>query len=399
MKMKMFLPKGTTLLITSLAIAASAAVGRVAADDVDPSSTGELLPKYVPYDTKGITTLLVSYSDEKGHDNVVSHTKKMKGQGKSVSEKKNFKLKTKHKVKKAKSSSNDGSKKGAKAGKTKDVKDRKLNLFDAEKEDKYISGFSVIEVESDDVAAEIAALSALPGVTTVEEDSMMHILSTDYDKKKKLRGEKGGVAEHVREIQDSIKTTADEIGDVSSSHHGERRLAEETPYGIDMVNAEYVWNKGAPQSTIKICVVDTGYDLGHEDLPTASDGVEGWGPGGAFGLWDEDGNGHGTHCAGTIGAIGNNGIGVTSVNPDPDRFTFFIGKGLSNSGSGSAQSVMDSVRKCVENGAKVISMSLGCDDCYTDVENALYEDTYDAGGELRSTVSAYCNAQPPLTHT
>lgn len=395
----MFLPKGTTLLITSLAFAASEAVGKVASVDVDPSSTGEFLPKHVPYDNGGTTTLLVSYSDEKGHDNVVSHTKKMKGQGKSVSEKKNFKLKTKHKVKKKdKSSSSPNDKKGAKSEKIKDDKDRKLNLFHAEKDnDAYISGFSVIEVESDDVAAEIAALSALPGVATVEEDAMMHILSTDYDKKKKkLRGQ-GGVAEHVREIQDSIKTTADEIGDVSS--HGERRLAEETPYGIGMVNAEYVWDKGIPPSTIKICVVDTGYDLGHEDLPT--DGVAGWNdPSGQFDLWDEDGNGHGTHCAGTIGAIGNNDIGVTSVNPYPDRFTFFIGKGLSNSGSGSNANVLNAVEKCVENGAKVISMSLGCDgtNCYSNAANAVYEQAYDSGGELRSTVSAYCNAQPS-SHT
>lgn len=377
----MFLSKGT-FIVTTLALAA-AAVGKVSAVDVDPSPTEkELLPKYVPYDNGGITTLLVSYSDDAGHDNVVSHTKKMKGEGKSVSEKKNFKLKQKHKVKK-KSSSNDGSKdkKGAKSAKIEDVKDRKLNLFEAEKnDDAYISGFSVIEVKSDDIKAEIAALSALPGVTTVEEGATMHILSTDYQKK--LRGE-GGVADHVREIQDSIKATADEIGDYSNSnHHNERRLAEETPYGITMVNAEYVWNKGVPPSTVKICVVDTGYDLGHEDLPTQADGVAGWNdPSGSFGLWNNDGNGHGTHCAGTIGAIGNNNIGVTSVNPDPSRFDFFIGKGLSDGGSGTNANVMNAVSSCVENGAKVISMSLGCDGCYSDAEKLFYEEVYDQGGE------------------
>ena len=50
----------------------------------------------------------------------------------------------------------------------------------------------------------------------------------------------------------------------------------------------------------------------------------------------------GTHCAGTIGAIGGNGEGVDSVNPDPDpsKFGFFIGKGLTDSGSGSNSGVL-----------------------------------------------------------
>ena len=83
----------------------------------------------------------------------------------------------------------------------------------------------------------------------------------------------------------------------------------------------------------QICVLDSGYDLGHEDLPNASHGVDGYSPYQkhyADQLWDVDGNGHGTHVAGTIGAIGGNGIGVTSVNPDPNKFTFFIGKAFTN---------------------------------------------------------------------
>merc|ERR1711902_5387 len=42
-----------------------------------------------------------------------------------------------------------------------------------------------------------------------------------------------------------------------------------------------------------------------------------------------------------------------------DKFSFFIGKGLSDSGSGSTSSVMAAVQACVDNGSNVISMSLG----------------------------------------
>eukprot|EP00986_Skeletonema_menzelii_P016212 scaffold13954_cov62-Skeletonema_menzelii.AAC.3 len=110
----MFLSNGMfTTLALALALAALA-VGKVSAINVvDTSPTEaeeEFLPNYFPYDNHGITTLLVSYSNDAGHANVVSHTKKMKGEGKWISEKKNFKLKKKHKVKKQKSSSNDGNK-------------------------------------------------------------------------------------------------------------------------------------------------------------------------------------------------------------------------------------------------------------------------------------------------
>ncbi len=404
----MFLSKGT-LIITLLSFPASAAIGRVSAIKVDQASKDELLQKqkYVPYKNRNSNSdsdiktlrhrhhhdhhslLLVSYRDDAGYGNVVSHAKKMEGQGKSVNVKKNFKFKTKHKVEVEKEK-----------GKGKDVN----NLIEDEEDVAFISGFSVVKAESDDIDAEIAALSALDGVTAVEEDTMVHILSTEYQQKLRGRGYGygyGGLAEHVREIQDSIKTTADEIGD---DHGRSLAEAEETPYGITMVNAAYVWNKEPPppppsSPKMKICVVDTGYDLGHEDLPNSQDhGVAGWhDDDGSFGLWDSDGHGHGTHCAGTIGAVGNNNKGVTSLNPDPDKFDFFIGKGLSDSGSGSNANVMNAVQACVNNGAKVISMSLG-GSVYSSTTNAFYEEMYDSGGELRSTASAYCNVQPS-SHT
>merc|ERR1712048_835238 len=53
--------------------------------------------------------------------------------------------------------------------------------------------------------------------------------------------------------------------------------------------------------------------------------------------------------------------GVVGVIPNSisDNFSFFIGKGLSDSGSGSTTGVMSAVQACVDNGSNVISMSLG----------------------------------------
>ncbi|KAL7543030.1 hypothetical protein ACHAXR_012487, partial [Thalassiosira sp. AJA248-18] len=118
------------------------------------------------------------------------------------------------------------------------------------------------------------------------------------------------------------------------------------------------------------------YDLGHVDLPTVN--VTGWDTGNANnGVWDVDGHSHGTHCAGSVGALGNNNEGVIGVNPDPTRFSFHIAKGLSDSGSGAGSDVLNAVASCVDEGAKVISMSLGCDGCFSQSTELFYQDVYD----------------------
>lgn len=106
----------------------------------------------------------------------------------------------------------------------------------------------------------------------------------------------------------------------------------------------YQSNKQIPppigSDPITICVVDTGYDLGHIDLPQLPlQNVTGWDTGNPNnGVWDVDGHSHGTHCAGSIGAIGNNDEGVVGVwNDKVERFRFHIAKGLSNSGSGAGK--------------------------------------------------------------
>jgi subtilisin family serine protease len=157
----------------------------------------------------------------------------------------------------------------------------------------------------------------------------------------------------------------------------ERNLVEETiPYGIGLVQADQL---AQGPNSVTVCIIDTGYGLGHPDLPNITHDINGYSPYGTDERWDVDVDSHGTHCAGTIGAIGSNDIGVTSVNPDPFKFTFFIGKGLKNSGSGTTAGVIAAVDACVENGAKVISMSLGCEGCYSSVEEAAMKDAYDAG--------------------
>lgn len=69
---------------------------------------------------------------------------------------------------------------------------------------------------------------------------------------------------------------------------------------------------------------------------------------------------------------------MIGVNPNPSRFSFHIGKGLSDSGSGRNTDVLAAVSDCVDNGAHVISMSLGGSDYSATADNT-YDNAYDAG--------------------
>merc|ERR1719264_554251 len=162
--------------------------------------------------------------------------------------------------------------------------------------------------------------------------------------------------ENIERIEEDYKVFA--LGE-KNSHI--RKLAEETPYGIPMVleDMDFWKGLGEPSGSIKVCVADTGYDLGHEDLPTGGD-VTG-SDSSSNGSWNSDGHGHGTHCSGTVAGLGENSKGVVGVIPDNmgGKFQLVIGKALSDSGSGSNSGVLGAVQSCVDDGAKGISLSLG----------------------------------------
>ncbi|MCE9679352.1 S8 family serine peptidase [Shewanella sp. AS1] len=126
--------------------------------------------------------------------------------------------------------------------------------------------------------------------------------------------------------------------------------SEASPYGIAMVQADQIQNMGGK----KVCIIDSGYDLGHPDLPAAT--VTGADDGGS-GPWYEDGVGHGTHVAGTVAALGN-GAGVIGVNPD--GLDLHIVRVFNGEGSFAyASDLAGAVNDCIDAGSSVISMSLG----------------------------------------
>jgi serine protease len=149
-------------------------------------------------------------------------------------------------------------------------------------------------------------------------------------------------------------------------------LAQSTPYGITMVQANQV--SDAQTNNIKVCITDTGYEGNHEDLRSYTDsGITGDnndGAGNDTGNWWEPGHSHGTHVAGTIAALGNNGTGVVGVNGS-GLLDLHNVKLFNNAGTwGYGSNIVKAIEQCRASGSKVISMSLGGSQSSTTEENA-----------------------------
>ncbi len=127
--------------------------------------------------------------------------------------------------------------------------------------------------------------------------------------------------------------------------------AQPIPWNIEMVKAHKIWGRVTGKG-VKVAVIDTGIDDDHPDL-TVAGGVS-FVPGVV--KWDDD-NGHGTHCAGIIGAR-NNDIGVVGVAPQSELYAVKV---LSATGSGTLSGVLAGMDWAAQNGMHVVSMSLGSD--------------------------------------
>lgn len=86
-------------------------------------------------------------------------------------------------------------------------------------------------------------------------------------------------------------------------------------YGHQLIDCSQAWNSTTGQNKI-VAVIDTGVDYNHPDLHNNlwNDGSGNYGYNFSEGNSNVmDSNGHGTHVAGTIAAVTNNGIGIAGI--------------------------------------------------------------------------------------
>lgn len=130
--------------------------------------------------------------------------------------------------------------------------------------------------------------------------------------------------------------------------------AQTIPYGISLTQSDVM--PAFPDSGVKVCVIDTGYALGHPDLPGLGEGLTGESNTAEAGNWYQDGHGHGTHVAGTVAAI-NNEQGVVGAAPGVG---LHIVKIFADDGQWTYSSdLLEGISQCQDAGADVVNMSLG----------------------------------------
>jgi thermitase len=146
-------------------------------------------------------------------------------------------------------------------------------------------------------------------------------------------------------------------------------------YSRDLMNVPDAWKITTGNRQILVAVIDSGVLLSHPDLQAnlyvneaeknGIPGVDDDGNGYVDDVngWDfanqrpngNDDNGHGTHCAGVIGASAN-GMGVVGVSPQVKILPL---KFLNASGSGDTVNAIKAIDYAVAQGARVISSSWG----------------------------------------
>ncbi len=133
-------------------------------------------------------------------------------------------------------------------------------------------------------------------------------------------------------------------------------MAQTTPWGIPETQADMVTYNA--QGGLTVCIIDSGYSLSHEDLPSASSYVTGSSDPNGAGDWHADGSGHGTHVAGTIAAL-NNSKGVIGVVPG-GNIQLHIVRVFGDDGNWAySSSLIAALDECKSAGANVVNMSLG----------------------------------------
>jgi thermitase len=176
-------------------------------------------------------------------------------------------------------------------------------------------GVLKVSVKPGQELAEVAALSSNPNVLYAEPDYIAH-------------------------IQDTIP---------NDLYYGSQ-------WGLSKIDAPVAWDMTTGSSAVIIAIVDTGIDLDkQDDFKCAGKLTAGWNFV-ANNNYPDDDHGHGTHVAGIAAACSNNSIGVAGVAWGARLMPVKV---LDSGGNGFYSDVANGIIYAVNNGAKVVNLSLG----------------------------------------
>jgi len=210
---------------------------------------------------------------------------------------------------------------------------------------------------------------------------------------------------------------------LSSEHKVRTLFTPNDPYAslyqwnLDSVNSYEAWDISRGTHDVVVAVLDTGIDWTHPDLApniwNDSSGYHGYNfisdnhqpmddnvnSYNEVGGWDSNTYiYHGTHVAGVIGAVINNNVGVAGM----AQVRLMAVKVMNDSGEGTDATVASGIRWAVDNGANIVTMSLGVDGPSATLQNQIeYASrngvvTIAASGNSGSSMVSYPAAYPSV---
>jgi subtilisin family serine protease len=256
---------------------------------------------------------------------------------------------------------------------------------------------SWIKIESTAPRSRLMRLTQNPAIEYIQPNYTLGLLE-DYRVQDPLRRAalKRGLQREPEDLTAFQMADNPEIPALPSIQKGKDPLLTKQ-WGLTELNVTDAWKKSQGDPNMIVAVLDTGVDYTHEDLNAniwrnpGEIGLDSEGKDKASNGIDDDNNGyiddvigwdfvskdnkpfdlavdpkqllisggnpgHGTHCAGTIGATANNNIGIAGLAPNvkimPLRF-------ISEKGSGTTADAVLAIRYAVDNGAKILSNSWG----------------------------------------
>lgn len=208
----------------------------------------------------------------------------------------------------------------------------------------FFSELGVAVVDADPSQLRSLQSSDRAGIVAVEPELVFHVLSEpgglDY-----LSGYRDGVADLCRRL----------AGDRAAAAAADTSPFQDTALFTWGLQATGVATSSCSGRGVQVAVLDTGFDLNHPDFVGRSITARSF----VAGATPQDGHGHGTHCIGTScgpkSPVGTRRYGTAH------EADIFVGKVLSDQGSGDDTGILAGINWAVANRCQVLSMSLGAD--------------------------------------
>lgn len=227
--------------------------------------------------------------------------------------------------------------------------------------------FQLLEVAPNtDVQALLTKLRANPALSTVELNPRYHALNQ--------------LVRQNTSYSTAPETSLPPAGDPALTPAPLNDLLYRMQWSLPKIGVPEVWNLSSQgNKAIKIAIVDSGVDYQHPDLKGQiingkdfmSENITGPNGEGSPDVVDDDPldqMGHGTHVAGIIAALPNNETGVAGIAPGVSLLNV---KALNADGWGSAFAIAQGITYAVDQGARVINLSLGSPQASKPIELAI----------------------------